>query len=100
MRFKALATDYDGTLAHDGELLPSTLAALERFKDAGGAVVMVTGREVPDLERVCPTLGTFDLVVAENGGVLFQPRTRALTLLAAHPPRPFIHGLVARGVDR
>ncbi|TIY00324.1 MAG: haloacid dehalogenase, partial [Mesorhizobium sp.] len=32
MYFIALATDYDGTLAHDGIVAEKTLAALERVK--------------------------------------------------------------------
>ena len=35
MRYLALATDYDGTLAHDGTVNAATLAALDRVRDSG-----------------------------------------------------------------
>ncbi|TJV10941.1 MAG: HAD-IIB family hydrolase, partial [Mesorhizobium sp.] len=62
MYFIALATDYDGTLAHDGIVVEKTLAALERFKKSGRKLILVTGRELPDLKRVFPELGGFDKV--------------------------------------
>ena len=70
MRFLALACDYDGTLANDGTVDASTIAALERWRGAGGRLIMVTGRELPDLKRIFPEIGIFDCIVAENGGVL------------------------------
>jgi len=66
--FKALATDYDGTIAHDGIVDDATLDALERLKHSGRRLVMVTGRELPDLERVCPRLDLFDRVVVFSAG--------------------------------
>src|SRR4030095_12817385 len=45
----ALATDYDGTLAHHGRVDTETIAALERLKASGRYLLMVTGRELPDL---------------------------------------------------
>ena len=51
MFFIALATDYDGTLAEDGRVTKSTLSALEKFKKTGRKLILVTGRELPDLKR-------------------------------------------------
>ena len=76
MYFMALATDYDGTIAHDGIVPDETFAALARFKASGRRLIMVTGRELPDLERVCPRLDLFDRIVAENGAVLYRPETK------------------------
>jgi hypothetical protein len=73
MRCLALASDYDGTLAHDGVLGASTAAALDRLRASGRRLVMVTGRELPDLQRVCSVLDRFDWVVAENGALLYRP---------------------------
>lgn len=75
MRYLVLASDYDGTLAHDGLVDDVTIAALERFRHAGGRLVLVTGRELPDLQRVFPRLTLFERVVAENGGLLYDPVT-------------------------
>ncbi len=73
MRFFAFATDYDGTLAHDGFVAPSTVLALERLRASGRRTLLVTGRELRDLQRVFPRLDLFDRVVAENGAVLYRP---------------------------
>src|SRR5438270_8300246 len=73
MRWSVLACDYDGTLAHDGVLERPTADALDRFRAAGGRLLMVTGRELPDLQRVCSVLDRFEWIVAENGALLNRP---------------------------
>ena len=70
----ALAADYDGTLAEDGVVSEATLAGLRRFKESGRRLIMVTGRELPDLKAIFPPLDLFEGVVAENGGLLYIPR--------------------------
>ena len=52
MRYRAVATDYDGTIAHDGRVDEATIAALERARDAGVRLILVTGRELSDLFNV------------------------------------------------
>ncbi len=99
MRFYCLATDYDGTLAHDGVVVPATIAALERLRESGRRLVMVTGRELEDLGRVFARLDLFDRVVAENGAVLFTPATGAVRTLADPPPAGFGDALAAAGVQ-
>lgn len=98
MRFLALATDYDGTLATDGRVLPRTIAALKRLRASGRKLILVTGRELSDLKRVFPRLELFDRVVAENGALLFRPRSGRRMLLAGPPPAEFVARLRARGV--
>ena len=98
MWFHVLAADYDGTLASDGRIAPDTLAALRRVRASGRRVVLVTGRQFEDLLGVCPEIETFDLVVAENGAVLFDPRTRQVDDLADPPPRALLAGLERLGV--
>ena len=68
-----LACDYDGTLAHDGVVGAETIAGLDRFRAAGGRLAMVTGRELPDLQSVCPVLDRFECIVAESGALLYRP---------------------------
>ena len=81
MKHRALACDYDGTLAHDGVVTPATAAAVERFRASGRHLFMVTGRELPELKQVCPILDRFEWVVAENGALLHRPATDATRLL-------------------
>ncbi len=97
--FKALATDYDGTVAHDGVVDDPTLAALERLKRSGRRLVMVTGRELPDLERVCPRLDLFDRVVAENGALLYTPATKEARPLGPPPPEAFVARLKEQRIE-
>jgi hydroxymethylpyrimidine pyrophosphatase-like HAD family hydrolase len=99
MRYFALATDYDGTLAHDGVVGPETVAALERFCATGRRLIMVTGRELPDLVRVFPRLDLFDRVVAENGALIYSPATREERPLGEVPPEAFVAALRERGVS-
>jgi HAD superfamily hydrolase (TIGR01484 family) len=93
-----LACDYDGTIAHHGRLEPDTIAALERLLASGRRLVLVTGRLVEDLERVCPRLDLFEWVVAENGGLLYRPRTKETITQGEPPPDRFAETLALRGV--
>jgi hydroxymethylpyrimidine pyrophosphatase-like HAD family hydrolase len=98
MWFHVLAADYDRTLAEAGRVEPATMAALRRARESGRRVVLVTGREFDDLVQVCPELDFFDLVVAENGAVLYDPQTKQVENLTEPPPAEFLAGLALRGV--
>ena len=99
MRFLALATDYDGTLASDGAVDLKTVAALRRLAATGRKLILVTGRQLNDLLRVFPEASIFDAVVAENGAVLYRPESRDTRVLAPPPPADFVAALQRRGVD-
>ena len=80
--FRAVALDYDGTLA-EGEVAPDTLAALAEARARGIRVILVTGRIISELSGVFAGFEHhFDAVVAENGAVLL---TRSAS--AGWPPR-------------
>ncbi len=98
MHVIALATDYDGTAAHDGVMTDDTVAALERLRAGARKIILVTGRELPDLRRVCDRLDLFDLIVAENGALLYEPGTREETPLCPPPDPRFVERLRADGV--
>ncbi|MEU4829303.1 HAD-IIB family hydrolase [Streptosporangium sp. NPDC023615] len=99
MRYHVLACDYDGTLATDGRVDDDTLAALERLIRTGRRPVLVTGREVESLIADFPRLDLFDLVVAENGAVLYRPEEQETTSLAEAPPEAFVERLRELGVE-
>lgn len=101
MQYAALATDYDGTLAHDGQVDGDTFRALERLRASGRKLIMVTGREMDDLLTVFPheRLEVFDRVVAENGALLYCPASHEERPLAGPPPRAFATQLRKRGVN-
>ncbi len=100
MQYHALAVDYDGTLATDGRVDDDTIAALRRLRESGRRVVLVTGRIVDQLLHVFPQLGLCDLVVADNGAVLYDPETEERVRLTDPPPRGFVEELARRGVPR
>jgi hydroxymethylpyrimidine pyrophosphatase-like HAD family hydrolase len=97
-KYDTFATDYDGTLAHDGRVDDSTLRALERARAAGIRLLMVTGRQLTDLSNTFPHLGLFDRVVAENGAVLFTPEASTLRVIAPPPPPTLVDWLSARNI--
>ena len=99
MRYRVLACDYDGTLAHDGVISPPTIAALDRFRRNGRFLLMVTGRELPDLQNVCPVLDKFEWVVAENGALLSCPRDNFSQLLCAPASTQLAQKLVEAGAE-
>jgi hydroxymethylpyrimidine pyrophosphatase-like HAD family hydrolase len=98
MRYLALASDYDGTLAHDGVVDEATLRAVERLIHSGRRLILVTGRELHDLQSIFPRLDLCERVVAENGAVLYDPATREMRTLAARPPQNFLDHLRQSGV--
>lgn len=100
MQYHALAVDYDGTLATDGVVDETTVVALRRLRESGRRLILVTGRIVEQLLQVFPQLGLCDLVVADNGALLYDPQTHQKHALADPPPREFVEELARRGVPR
>ena len=96
--WRALATDYDGTLAEGGRVPVETLAALGRWKASGRLLILVTGRQLDDLLGVFPHAGLCDLVVAENGALLYAPAAQSVRSLAPPPPQELVRELRRRGV--
>jgi HAD superfamily hydrolase (TIGR01484 family) len=99
VRYLVLAVDYDGTLAHDGRVDAPTIASLERLRASGRRLVMVTGRELPDLLRVFDRFDLFDRVVAENGALLYDPAAPAERRLADRPDERLVARLRRLGVE-
>ncbi|MBA2484556.1 MAG: HAD-IIB family hydrolase [Nitrospira sp.] len=98
MRYLALASDYDGTLAADGTVDSGTVAAMESLVASGRKIILVTGRVLPELMEVFPQISLCARVVAENGAVLYRPATNEHTLLAPAPSPAFVAELQRRGV--
>lgn len=98
MRFQALATDYDGTLASHGRVDPATAEALKRLRLSGRRLLLVTGRELPDLKQIFAELALFDSVVAENGALLYKPSSGQETLLCDRASVELIERLRERNV--
>ena len=98
MKYRTLATDYDGTVAFDGRVDAATIDALQRARDAGAVLLLVTGRELADLFNTFQRADLFHLVVAENGAVLYDPASRQVDTLSAGPPAALIERLTQEQV--
>ncbi len=96
--FESIAIDYDGTLAWQGVVAEQTQQALVNARQMGLRLVLVTGRMVDDLLRVFPQLGLFDLVVSENGAVLYEPASTMRQALGPSAPRQLIDALEAHDI--
>jgi hydroxymethylpyrimidine pyrophosphatase-like HAD family hydrolase len=86
LRFAAIATDGDGTLLKGGRMETEVVAALKRYRDAGGLLFLVTGETVKELEEF-PHVDLFDRVICENGPVIYHPATGEEKVLCDGPPR-------------
>jgi HAD superfamily hydrolase (TIGR01484 family) len=99
MMIAAFALDYDGTLAKDGRVADATSEALQRLKASGTKLLLVTGRELPDLQRVFPRHDLFDVIAAENGALLYWPERREERLLAPAAPDVLLQALKRERVE-
>lgn len=92
-RFRAIACDYDGTLADEGCVAPATLSMLQAARAEGSLLILITGRRLDDLKTVFLELPLFDVVVAENGATVFHPESNTEEPLCAAPPSSFLERL-------
>jgi hydroxymethylpyrimidine pyrophosphatase-like HAD family hydrolase len=93
VKFAALATDFDGTIACEGVVEPATVDALRRAKAAGMQLLLVTGRELASLFNTFADTAVFDVIVAENGAVLYRPDSARVEPLAGPPPPALLEAL-------
>src|SRR6476661_3421958 len=96
--YRLLALDYDGTVARKRKIAAATEQALRAARQAGIRLVLATGREVDALLATCPQIGLFDLVVAENGALLYFPAEEEIEYLAEPRPAELLQELERRGV--
>jgi hypothetical protein len=99
LRWQAIAADYDGTLANEGRVAKDTLRMLQRVRESGRKIVLITGRELESLQSVFTQLDVFDLIVAENGALLYHPSTGEEKLLGTILPVAFVERLRQSGTN-
>ncbi len=96
--FRAVAVDYDGTIAEHDVPHPEALSALADLRATGVKVVLVTGRILCELREVFPAVDdTFDLIIGENGAVVSRRHTDRP--LVAPVPDQLADALDATGVS-
>lgn len=95
--FRAIALDYDGTIAVGARPSESVLASIADVRASGRAVVLVTGRIVRDLLAEFPDAARhFDAIVAENGAVVY--RAGRERVLARRVSPKLEHELARQGI--
>lgn len=99
MHFLALAVDYDGTIAENGNVPEHVCTALASLKASGRKLLLITGRELQALKHHFTQLDLFDLVVVENGALLYDPRTDTEELIADSASTALVERLRDKGVS-
>jgi len=97
MRYQALATDYDGTLAKHGQVDGPTLAALEQLRATGRKLILVTGRELEELLGISPALPCSSGCRRKRSPPL-SAASKETKVLGEPPPESFVKALKQRGV--
>jgi hydroxymethylpyrimidine pyrophosphatase-like HAD family hydrolase len=98
MHISIIATDFDGTISQGDQLAPKTGRALRRWREMGGFTVLVSGRPFEFLQELQEREQAFDLIVAENGAVLYNPHTDEMRLPFGEVPDDLLLALVELGV--
>lgn len=70
----------------------ATAAALKRWRESGRKLLLTTGENPEQLARF-PHLELFNLVIAENGALLYNPASKREHRLAAKPPAKLLRAL-------
>jgi len=76
MLWKAIACDFDGTLTDEqGRLSIEALTAARESEARGIPLIISSGRVLAELNMLSKVIGTSGPIIAENGGVIWNPRT-------------------------
>jgi phosphoglycolate phosphatase (TIGR01487 family) len=74
--WKAIACDFDGTLTDkEGRLSLEALTVVRESETSGIPVIISSGRDLAQLRFLSKIIGTSGPIVAENGGVVWDPKT-------------------------
>jgi len=74
--WRAIACDFDGTMTdEEGRLSIDALGAVREAEENGIPIIISSGRSLSQLRFLSQIMGTSGPVVAENGGVVWNPRT-------------------------
>ena len=98
MHISVIATDFDGTISQGDRLAPEVMHVLHRWRERGQFTVLVSGRPFEFLHDLQKHEPVFDLIVAENGAVLYNPRDDEMSLPFGEVPGDLIDMLVKLGV--
>lgn len=81
--WKAIATDFDGTMTDGkGRLSYEALTMIRRAEERGMPVILSSGRSLLELTVIHRLVGTSGPLIAENGGIAWNPKTDVKLTLA------------------
>ena len=73
-KIKAIASDYDRTLTDESLVISeNAVISLKNARKDGVKVFLVSGRKLSFLERVNQDRGFVDMIIAENGAIIYNP---------------------------
>ena len=98
MHISVIATDFDGTISQGDRMAPEVMRVLHRWRERGQFTVLVSGRPFEFLHTLQKSEPVFDLIVAENGAVLYNPRNDEMSLPFGEVPGDLIDMLAGLGV--
>jgi len=93
VHISVIATDFDGTISEGDQLAPKARRVLRRWREIGHFTVLVSGRPFEFLRNLQEREQAFDLIVAENGAVLYNPHTDELRLPFGEVPEDLVEAL-------
>lgn len=93
MHISVIATDFDGTISDGDQLAPKAARVLRRWRETGQFTVLVSGRPFEFLRNLQEREQAFDLIVGENGAVLYNPHTDELRLPFGEIPQDLVDAL-------
>jgi hydroxymethylpyrimidine pyrophosphatase-like HAD family hydrolase len=98
MHISVIAVDFDGTVSKGDELAPEAGRALRRWRESGRVAVLVSGRSFAFLRALQKREQAFDLIVAENGAVLYDPHSDEMRLPFGQVPADLVDRLTELGI--
>jgi hydroxymethylpyrimidine pyrophosphatase-like HAD family hydrolase len=98
MHISVIATDFDGTISEGNRLAPEAGRVLRCWREAGRIAVLVSGRPFEFLRELQEREQVFDLIVAENGAVLYNPHSDEMRLPFGQVPDELVDTLAQLGI--
>jgi hydroxymethylpyrimidine pyrophosphatase-like HAD family hydrolase len=98
VHISVIATDFDGTISQGDQLAPEAGRALRRWREIGRVAALVSGRPFEFLRVLQEREQAFDLIVAENGAVLYNPHSDEMRLPFGQVPDDLVDTLARLGI--